>query len=213
MEPFASYHVARVFCRSLLTFFGIRYSLEGRENLIGETKGQLLVAPLNSWLDPIILTACLPKTMFFLAGEQSGNLPLWGWVSRNLGSFHLRKGRSNKSHLKRIFQTIESGKNVIQLFRPGEPEESEQKYCRSYTAFVLNKTRTTLLPVSIIGSESILPFGSIIPKIHPVRVVIGKPETNSSTDSLRDRKEQISSIREWVSRKFEETSQLGRATF
>lgn len=130
--------------------------------------------------DPIVLSAALPRPVYYMAKRELFAHPLFGWLIRNFGAFPVNRGAPDRAALRQALALLDEGL-AVGLFPEGT---------RSVTgtlgaafpgvALVALRSGAPLVPVAITGTET-LPFDAKAAgrarRRAPLRVVVGQPFT------------------------------------
>ena len=187
----------------LLARIMFRPAVRGRENI--PLAGPVLVAPIHrSNLDFVFTLFMSRRKVFFMAKDSLFAVPLLGRVLITLGAFPVKRGTADREALRAAQEVLEAGHALI-LF-----PEGTRKYGRHVeplhdgAMFIAARTRATVVPVGIAGSDRALGDGEIFPRPAKVRVVVGAPiapviqdgrpsrsQIASKTEELRNLLEQV----------------------
>lgn len=160
-----------------------RLRVEGKENL--PSSGPLIVASnhlsfIDSYVIPISL---LPLKVVFLAkAEYFETKGFKGWVSRwfftSIGMIPVARG-NGASALSSLEQSAEiiNGGAVFGIYPEGTRSMDGRLYRgKAGVGWVVLATGAPVLPVGLIGTQDLQPYGSRFPKIgRRVTVRIGQP--------------------------------------
>ena len=95
--------------RAILDFFFFivfRLHVEGRENV--PEKGAIIVAPNHKsyWDPPMIGVAFKTRIVHFMAKEELFKNPVFGWVIRQLGTFPVRRGVTDRAAIRQAVKVL-----------------------------------------------------------------------------------------------------------
>jgi len=194
--------VARVWSRSLLLFARVRVKVEGLKKIDPGTS-YVFCSNHLSYMDTPVVLSSIPAEFRFLAKEglfqipflgthlkQAGHIPVPREDPRRAVRAMTRAGRIMREHGVSVLIFPEGGRSrdgVLQTFKEG-------------AAYIAIKAQAPLVPVALVGTRKILPFGSAV--FHPgrVRLRVGDPIPTEGL-TLRDREaltaaahEQIASL-------------------
>ena len=134
----------------------------------------VLAANHQSILDPLVLIACIPRKITFLAAAYIFRIPLVGLLIRAAGALPVNGEGSMKS-IKTGLARLSQGE-VLGLFPEGGVSlDGAIKPFRSGWAYFALKTGAPALPVVLTGSREVLPVGRYIPRRGQIRITIGEP--------------------------------------
>jgi 1-acyl-sn-glycerol-3-phosphate acyltransferase len=165
------------FARALITgacrvLFGVRVT--GKENV--PAAGAYIVAPSHrSLLDIPIAAAITPRRIRFMAKESLFKTKFGATVFAALGAIRVERGTTDRGALRASQAALEEGEPLA-IFPEGTRREgSELGELYDGAAYVALKLGVPIVPVGIGGSEQILATQKLVPRLHRVRVVVGKP--------------------------------------
>jgi 1-acyl-sn-glycerol-3-phosphate acyltransferase len=99
-----------------------RLRVYGRERVPRE--GGLVVACNHfSWIDPPILGAAIPRTLYFMAKVEAHRVPGLGQVMRSFGAFSVRRGESDREAVRTMRQLVRDG-HALGMFAEGTRQRS-----------------------------------------------------------------------------------------
>jgi len=168
--------VANLWAKSLLLICNIKVKVIGKENLL-HGKPQIFMANHQSDFDILIALAYIPIQFRWIAKKELFSIPVFGAAMRNAG--YLEIDRKNlKEAIKNIDKAvlqIWKGKSIMTFPEDTRSRSGEIKHFKQGAFYLAIETGAPIVPVSIIGSEGIMPQKSL--KIFPrqIKLVIGKP--------------------------------------
>ncbi|KZK74659.1 MAG: acyl-phosphate glycerol 3-phosphate acyltransferase [Pelodictyon luteolum] len=156
--------------------FGITVEVEGEENY--RAGGSYLVVSNHAGMADIpLLLGSMKLNLRFVAKEELGRIPVFGWALKNGGYVMIKRGQ-NREALKSLLaasEVIKSGRSV-HIFPEGTRSATGKLLPFKRGAFlVAEKAKAEVLPVTIIGSHLITPKKSLAIHRGKVRLIIGKP--------------------------------------
>ena len=99
-----------------------RLRVYGRERVPSE--GGLVVACNHfSWIDPPVLGAAIPRTLYFMAKVEAHRVPALGQLMRSFGAFSVRRGESDRDAVRTMRQIVRDG-NALGLFAEGTRQKT-----------------------------------------------------------------------------------------
>jgi len=170
------HRIATLWGRFSAWVFGIEVTVEGEENYRPE--GNYLVVSNHAGMADIpLLLGWMKLNLRFVAKEELGKIPVFGWALKSGGYVMIKRGQ-NREALKSLLDAasvIKSGRSV-HIFPEGTRSETGTLLPFKRGAFlVARKADAEILPVTIIGSHLITPKKSLTINKGKVRIIIGKP--------------------------------------
>ena len=137
--------------------------------------GVLIVSNHQSYLDPLVLGARVPRPMSYMAKSELFKNPVFSRLIRSLGAFPVRQGAGDVRAIKETVQRLQEGR-VLNIFPEGSrTEDGTIQPMEPGVALVVRKARVPILPTAIHGSYDAWPKGKKIFRRHPVQIVYGPP--------------------------------------
>jgi 1-acyl-sn-glycerol-3-phosphate acyltransferase len=86
--------------------------------------GGLVVAANHfSWVDPPVLGAAIPRTLYYMAKVEAHRVPGLGQLMRAFGAFSVRRGESDRDAVRTMRQIVRDG-HALGLFVEGTRQRS-----------------------------------------------------------------------------------------
>ncbi|MFC3745826.1 lysophospholipid acyltransferase family protein [Paenibacillus sp. GCM10012306] len=120
----------------------------GRDNLPKEG-GVLLCANHISLLDPMTIGIKLKRKVKYMAKAELFEVPVLGWLIRQLGAFPVKRGGVSKESIKTALTTLRSG-YVMGIFPEGTRNSDAAAAKRGAASFAL-RSGAAVVPAAIIG--------------------------------------------------------------
>ena len=99
-----------------------RLRVYGRERVPSE--GGLVVACNHfSWIDPPVLGAAIPRTLYFMAKVEAHRVPALGQLMRSFGAFSVRRGESDRDAVRTMREIVRDG-HALGLFAEGTRQKT-----------------------------------------------------------------------------------------
>ncbi len=176
--------VFRISRRLVSIFLRMRFGfrVEGRQH--EPPTGPLIVVSNHvSELDPLVVGCTIRRRVRFMAKIELFRPPLLRWWIKACGAFPVRRGAPDRQALRTARQILEQGGALVMFpegtrgasvrdLRPPEPG----------AALLALHTRAVILPVAILGTDTILPRGAHRLSRGTIRVRIGAPIQVDGTD-------------------------------
>lgn len=145
-----------------------RFKVEGLENIPKKTNF-IVVANHESFLDPFVIAAAVPKKIHCLSSRFLYRLPWLKWVLERLET--LSTGSSSEIAIDYLMKD-----KIVGLFPEGGcSRDGKLREFRRGAALLAIKTGRPIVPCAILGTYEALPVTAKFPKFVPIKVKIGKP--------------------------------------
>ncbi|WP_294348062.1 lysophospholipid acyltransferase family protein [Prosthecochloris sp.] len=161
------------FCARLM---GISIEITGEKRYDPNTN-YLIVSNHAGMADIPLILGAIHLNMRFVAKEELGKIPIFGWAIKQAGYVLIKRGQ-NKEALKSLLKASEVLKNgrSVHIFPEGTRSETgEIKPFKRGAFMIAQKAHTPILPVTIIGSNRITPKKSLRISKSNVKLIIGEP--------------------------------------
>jgi 1-acyl-sn-glycerol-3-phosphate acyltransferase len=170
--------VSPMFC----TYF--RGKVYGARNV--PQKGPLIiVANHASDFDPPILSSCVRRPVSYMAKEELFRVPVLAPAIRAYGAYPVKRGSADRSALREALKQLEQGWAVGIFLEGTRTLDGRITSPKLGAALIAAKAQVPILPVSLWGSDRILPRGAKVPKPLPLTIRIGRAiEPPISTDKV-----------------------------
>lgn len=149
----------------------------------------VVVANHASYLDGVILQACLPPRFSFVIKGEMQNVPLAGFLLRRIGSRFVDRFVASRSSrdARNLLKAAASGESLA-VFPEGTflAEPGLQRFRAGAFAAAI-KGRLPVVPVGIRGSRHILPAKRVLPRRGPLRIDV-LPPIELGTEPFADSK-------------------------
>jgi 1-acyl-sn-glycerol-3-phosphate acyltransferase len=174
---------------------GTRFQVEGKENV--PPFGPLLVVSNHmSYLDPPLLSVCIPRHITFLVKVGVYDNPIGFLFSRGWGAVPIeRGGPRDLGAMKAALRALRQDR-VIGLFPEGTRSRGQLQEAKPGVALLAVRSQAPVLPVAITGTEKSRALQGVLSYPH-ITVRIGQPftlpkvEGRLTSDHLRSLTEMI----------------------
>ncbi|HEY7126294.1 MAG TPA: lysophospholipid acyltransferase family protein [Ktedonobacterales bacterium] len=164
-------------CR-LIVLLTMKRRISGMERVPAEG-GVLIVSNHLGLIDPLALGIDLPRPFSILAKVEMFSWPIIGPAARKMDAIPVRRGQSDREAVRLVLEHLEAGHAVL-MFPEGTYPKGKRGMIKAQpgAALLALKSKATILPVAITGSEHIwnpreLPWNLF--RRWPVRVTVGEP--------------------------------------
>jgi 1-acyl-sn-glycerol-3-phosphate acyltransferase len=139
---------------------------------VPRTGGLVVACNHFSWIDPAVLGAACPRTLYYMAKVEAHRVPGLGQLMRAFGAFPVRRGESDREAVRTMRRIVADG-HALGLFAEGTRQRSGVPGpVQPGAAMVAITEGVPVVPVAIHGSQSWKPGN-----FAPVSVAWGEPRT------------------------------------
>ena len=136
------------------------------------TGGLVVACNHFSWIDPPVLGASSPRTLYYMAKVEAHRVPGLGQLMRSFGAFSVRRGESDREAVRTMRRIVADG-HALGLFVEGTRQRSGVPGpVQPGAAMVAINEDVPVVPVAIYGS-----YSWRLGNLHPVSVAWGHPLT------------------------------------
>lgn len=182
-EAYYIYPVCNLVQRLTLRLFA-DYAVTGQENVPRE--GPLIVvANHQSNLDPSLLSASVPRRLWFLAKDTIFKPGPPRWFLRSYGAHPLKRGSIDTKAFRWLNAKLDAGETIV-IYPEGTRSTGRLQKALPGIARLALRAKAPLLPVGIVGTEGMSGFLRVINPTGTIRVKIGEPFTLPHTEKRPD---------------------------
>lgn len=193
--------LTRLGSRFLLAFFGLGPKVYGKERIPRDNSPLIILSNWAGTPDPAVLLSAFPIPLAFFAPAEIKERPLLGFLSKGQGNIHLRNLNYGPDAFRAARGAINSKANVVFLFENPVLKTLENETRTRFAARFAHRAKARVLPVYIEGTDKALPFGSWVPKIENIRVLIGEPEEIPFQNQKNIRKKEVAYMSQYFALK------------
>lgn len=136
------------------------------------TGGLVVAANHFSWVDPPVLGAVCPRTLYFMAKVEAHRVPGLGQLMRSFGGFPVRRGESDRDAVRTMRQIVRDG-HALGMFVEGTRQRSGVPgHVQPGAAMVAITEDVPVIPVALHGGQTWR-----LGNFRPVSVAWGRPLT------------------------------------
>jgi 1-acyl-sn-glycerol-3-phosphate acyltransferase len=172
-----SHITAKTFSKTMLAIAGVKLKIEGIEK-INKKEKYVFVSNHSSYFDIPILISAIPNNLRFIYKKSIAYVPFFGW-SVYLGGYvpvDRSNARSGFEAIKKAADKIKNKGLSFIVFPEGTRSKDGNLGNFKRGAFLLaSEAKEKIVPVTIIGSDKILPKKSFKIKSGVVKVIFGNP--------------------------------------
>jgi 1-acyl-sn-glycerol-3-phosphate acyltransferase len=171
-----SYWLVVSFIRVCLVLYVKGPTVEGIEN-VPRKGGAIIVSNHMNNADPCVLPGIMPRRIVFMAKKEWFNHPIGALIFRLIGAFPVDRQAADLGALREATRVVNDGLPLLMFPEGTRSKDSQLHQGFAGTALVAYRTGAPIVPVAIIGTETIpWPWVFVRPFMGPRVVVrIGKP--------------------------------------
>ncbi|HEX3681838.1 MAG TPA: lysophospholipid acyltransferase family protein [Bryobacteraceae bacterium] len=196
--------VARAWAKFLLAVSGVRVHVEGLEH-IDPNGSYVFISNHLSYMDTPVALANIPVQFRFLAKRGLFQIPFLGQHLSRAG--HIPVPREDPRAAVKTMQTAAEAikeKNISLLIFPegGRSHDGVLRPFKEGGAYIAIRAGVPVVPMAIIGSREVLPYGGGIPQAGSVTLRILEP-IETAPYSLKDRRALTERLRNLIANQLE----------
>lgn len=201
-RSFSSYRLlTRIYSRGILFISGVKVETSGLEHIRNEGP-YIFVSNHISQFDIVALQYTIPLKCGFIFKKELARIPLFGW--QLLTGPHIVIDRSNAENaLKSIHKArIKMKTKAVSLILFPEGTRSKDGELQQFKrgAFHLaGQVNYPIIPVTISGSDKLLPKGSLKFNKGTIKVIFSEPIQTTAIESRNDELELMGKVRDIIS--------------
>ncbi len=159
----------------------------------------VLAANHCSFVDPVLLGAAVRRRVVFLMTETVWRSPRARWFYRWNHALPLNARTANRETLRAARRVLQQGR-VVGIFPEGGLSRDGGPLLGSPGAVSLVLSEgAPIVPIGIVGSARVLPFGARLPRFARVTIRIGAPILPAEIDALApDRRARLAAATELI---------------
>jgi len=139
----------------------------------------ILVANHISLFDPLIVGSTAGqlagRLVHFMAKQEVRRWPVIGWLATQAGVYFVRRGEGDRAAQRLSLELLASGEAIAVFPEGTRSRDGVLGEPRNGAALLAMRSGVPVLPVSITGSNRILPRGARLPRRSRVTVRVGEP--------------------------------------
>jgi 1-acyl-sn-glycerol-3-phosphate acyltransferase len=191
--------VARAWGRFLLAVSGVRVHVEGLEH-IDPNGSYVFVSNHLSYMDTPVVLSHVPVQFRFLAKRGLFQIPLLGTHLSQAGHIPVPREdpRAAVKTMQVAAETIANKKISLLIFpEGGRSHDGKLRPFKEGAVYIAIKAGVPIVPMTLIGTREVLPFGSgvVLPGKVTLRVL---PPIDTAALTLKDRGRVTEEIRELI---------------
>ena len=180
--------VARVWARALLLVSGVRVTVEGIEHIAGD--GSYVFASNHmSYMDTPVVLSNIPGQFRFLAKRGLFQIPFLGMHLGQAGHVPVPRGdpRASVKTMQTAAEIIRTRRTSMLIFpEGGRSHDGTLGAFKEGAGYIAIRAGVPIVPIALIGTNKVLPFGSGTPVPGTVRIRVFPPLSTKGL-GLKDR--------------------------
>ena len=180
-------------CQWVIRLVGLplwRLRAFGTENL-PRTGGCLLASNHQSFLDPLLVAAFLPREMHFMARRSLFHNPLFRALIVRCNAFAIERDSADVKGVKNAIGRLEAG-HILLVFPEGtRTRDGTVGPMKAGIGMLAERAAVPIVPVLIEGAYRVWPKGRLLPGLGTIHIRFGKPipaveNDKNVADRIRD---------------------------
>jgi cytidylate kinase len=137
--------------------------------------GVLVVANHGSHLDPIVMSAWLPRHLAFLARSTLRKIPFMGWLMEALGTLFVEREGSARAGLSVGAEALRDGAALLVFPEGTRTRDGRIGEFKRGILVMLKRVPVPVVPVGLRGLRRAMPRGSVFPRPYRCEIHVGAP--------------------------------------
>jgi 1-acyl-sn-glycerol-3-phosphate acyltransferase len=152
-----------------------RLQVTGLEHLPTDSGG-IIVPNHTSFLDPPLMSAVVPRVVYYLMLSHHYYHPRWHWLFSRLPCIPMARGSlSNAEAMKLCLHVLEHGQLLCMFPEGGISHHHKANGVRPGAALLASRSQTPIIPAGIVGAAVALPLHAKFPRAKPITIRFGAP--------------------------------------
>ncbi len=152
-----------------------RLKVAGLEHIPSTGPG-IIVPNHTSFLDPPLLSAVVPRVIYFLMLSKHYYHPWWHWLFSRLPCIPLKRGNViNPGALKQCLQVLEHDQLLCMFPEGGIRQEHKAGGAKQGAALLATRSQAPIIPAGINGASEALSLKQRFPRPKPIKINFGAP--------------------------------------
>ena len=176
MEFIDHFRRARRFFRGLLAAFDLTVRFGGYAHAAADPGPAVILIPGSELVAQAMLTAYYPRPFRAVVSLSLWEKPVFRALASRLGFLDLpRRNGGRLNWIRTALKVLQSGGRIA-LFVPFDFTSSKNPAVEFAVAAMLCRlSGCAFVPVASDGCDRVLPQGCFLPRVQPLRMLIGKP--------------------------------------
>ena len=190
----SSHKISSLWCRLLCKLNGVKVEIVGEENILTD-KPQIFVSNHQGYFDIFALSGYLPVQIRWVAKSSLFKIPFMGWAMAASGYIPVERNNRKKSYeaFNKTIEKIKAGNSIIIFPEGTRSEDGKIGPFKKGSNLIAGRSKSPMVPVTIIGSGDIIKKGSAVVTPGLVKVIISPPV--EPKNNKKENEEILESIR------------------
>ena len=182
-----SHQISRLWCRLLCKLNGVNVEINGLENILSN-RPQIFVSNHQGYFDIFALSGYLPVQIRWIAKSSLFKIPFVGWAMMAAGYIPVERDNRKKAYeaFNKTLEKIKEGCSIIIFPEGTRSEDGKIGPFKKGSNLIASRSKSPMVPITIIGSGDIIKKGSATITPGPIRVFISPP-----VEPVSDKKENV----------------------
>lgn len=204
------YRVFQALARWLWPVVGGRLNVEGLQN-VPAAGPALLIGNHQSYLDPIMVQAVVPRIVHGMAKSTQFGAPVLGWLlAQHLAAFPVRRFQVDPQAVRTALRLVEKGR-LVAIYIEGERSwDGRLQEPRLGTLRLLLKAGVPVVPMAITGAYDAWPRWDRRIRRADITIRFGPPMHFPQLDDRRDREAILPEVKQRLMGVIQELMSAGR---
>lgn len=200
----SSHRIGSLWGRWLCNLNGIGVAVQGLEH-IDRSRAQIFIANHQSFFDIFALSGFLPVQMRWVAKSSLFNIPFLGWAMKSAGYVSVDRGDRKKAYqaFMNTIEKLKEGASVVIFPEGTRSEDGTIGPFKKGSHLLAVRSQAPMVPVTILGSGSIIKKGSGVIRPHPIRIFLAPPILLDQNPDARE-EDILNQIRDTIRQTYEE---------
>ena len=180
-----SHQISRLWCRLLCKLNGVNVEINGLENILSN-RPQVFVSNHQGYFDIFALSGYLPVQIRWIAKSSLFRIPFLGQAMMAAGYIPVERDNRKKAYeaFNKTLEKIKEGCSIIIFPEGTRSEDGEIGPFKKGSNLIASRSKSPMVPITIIGSGDIIKKGSATITPGPIRIIISPP-----VEPVSDKKE------------------------
>lgn len=154
-----------------------RYRPHGLHN-VPLTGGVILACNHQSFLDPVIVSAGLTRSVTFMARDTLFRFAPFRWLIESLNAFPVTRGTADLGAMKNSLRRLKDGWPLLVFPEGTRTRDGSIGSMRGGIGVLASRAHVPVVPTCIVGAFEAWPREAKLPHPSPIEVRFGKPLPN-----------------------------------